>query len=214
MKIKVCGLKYAKNIDEITGLDLDYVGFIFVDASPRNVDYSAGLMKSMSQMRCKKVGVFVNVPTYFIRAKAVLFGLDTIQLHGDEADYQIEDLAKDYEVIKVFSIDDDFDFNIQQYSKADYFLFDTKGKKRGGNGIKFNWAKLAEYKGETPFFLSGGISSKDVAEILTIQHPKFVGIDVNSGFETEPGLKDPEKLKIFINNLHPSDTNEFKTENC
>lgn len=213
MKIKVCGLKNAENVYEISQLTIDYAGFIFVEASPRNVDYSPELMTTMTKLTCKKVGVFVNAPTYFIRAKAELFGLDTLQLHGDEADYQIEDLAKDYEVIKVFSVDEDFDFDIQLYQSADYFLFDTKGKKRGGNGIKFNWDKLSEYNGETPFFLSGGIGPEDVSEILKVQHPKFVGIDVNSGFEILPGLKDTEKLKMFISDLHSSNRNELKIEN-
>jgi len=201
MKIKVCGLKYALNVQEVGKLPIDYAGFIFVGASPRNVDYSSELMLAMNKLGCKKVGVFVNAPTHFIQAKAELFGLDTIQLHGDESDYQIEKLSKDYEVVKVFSVGDDFNFDLSQYEKADYFLFDTKGKKRGGNGTKFNWNLLNAYKGETPFILSGGIGAKDAKEILKIKHPKFAGIDVNSGFEVEPGLKKTELLKQFIKEL-------------
>lgn len=204
MKIKVCGLKYALNVQEIGDLPIDYAGFIFVGASPRNVDYSPGLMLAMNKLECKKVGVFVNAPTYFIKAKAELFGLNSIQLHGDESPYQIEALSNDYEVIKVFSVGDDFNFNLVQYSSADYFLFDTKGKKRGGNGTKFNWDLLNEYVGDTPFLLSGGLGPEDAKEILKINHPQFAGIDVNSGFETEPGLKNTELLKQFINVLKPN----------
>lgn len=198
MKVKVCGLKYALNVQEIGDLNIDYAGFIFVSESPRNVDYSPALMLAMNKLKCKKVGVFVNAPTYFIKAKAELFSLDAIQLHGDESPYQIEALAKDYEVIKVFSVDEEFDFNLDDYQSADYLLFDTKGKKRGGNGTKFKWDILENYKGDTPFILSGGIGPEDAEEILKINHPKFAGIDVNSGFETEPGLKNVNELKSFI----------------
>lgn len=201
MKVKVCGLKYALNVQEIGGLAIDYAGFIFVQESPRNVDYASALMLAMNKLSCKKVGVFVNAPTYFIKAKAELFNLDTIQLHGDESPYQIDALAKDYEVIKVFSVDDGFDFNLDEYQSADYLLFDTKGKKRGGNGTKFKWDILENYKGDTPFILSGGIGPEDSQEILRINHPKFAGIDVNSGFESEPGLKDVKGLKSFIEAL-------------
>jgi phosphoribosylanthranilate isomerase len=202
MKIKVCGMRQEQNVDDIGVLEIDYAGFIFVEASPRNVDYSSALMKSMNRLTCKKVGVFVNAPTYFIKAKSELFNLNAVQLHGDEADYQIEELAKVYEVFKAFSVDENFDFNIQKYGAASYFLFDTKGKKRGGNGIKFNWEMLQNYKGEVPFFLSGGIGPVDVEEILKINHPKFAGIDVNSGFEERPGLKKVEELKQFILDLN------------
>ena len=201
MKIKVCGLKDPLNVRAIGELPIDYAGFIFVNTSPRNVDYSPVLMLAMNQLPCKKVGVFVNAPTYFIKAKAELFNLDAIQLHGDESPYQIESLSKDYEVIKVFSVDENFDFEISQYECADYFLFDTKGKKRGGNGTKFDWEILNNYNGQTPFFLSGGIGPEDGEEIIKLDHPKFAGIDVNSGFEIEPGLKNPELLKQFINTL-------------
>ncbi len=204
MKIKVCGLKYALNLQEIGELPIDYAGFIFVNQSPRNVDYSPALMLAMNKLNCKKVGVFVNAPTYFIKAKAELFGLNVIQLHGDESAYQIDALSKDYEVIKVFSVGDDFDFDLEQYKNADYFLFDTKGKKRGGNGTKFKWDLLKNYKGETPFILSGGIGPQDVEDIQRINHSKFAGIDVNSGFESEPGLKKTELLKEFIKVLNPN----------
>ena len=201
MKTKVCGLRNVENVNRIGQIPVDYAGFIFVEASPRNVDYSPELMKAMNKLNCKKVGVFVNAPTYFIRAKAELFGLNTIQLHGDEVTYQLDDLATSYEVIKAFSVDENFDFNLDKYSSASYFLFDTKGKKRGGNGVKFNWDLLNNYKGETPFFLSGGIGPDDLSEILKINHPMLVGIDVNSGFEIEPGLKDTDLLTQFVNEL-------------
>lgn len=212
MKVKVCGLKYTINVQEICDLSQDYAGFIFVAASPRNVSYSPALMLAMNKLKCKKVGVFVNAPTYFIKAKAELFDLDVVQLHGDESSNQIEALAKDYEVIKAFSVDDNFDFNLEAYESADYFLFDTKGRKRGGNGTKFNWDILQYYKGKTPFFLSGGINPEDAEEILKIDHPKFAGIDVNSGFEIEPGLKNVNGLKAFMKVLNEKKHTKTITE--
>lgn len=105
-------------------------------------------------------------------------------------------------MIKSFGIDPDgFIPNAQLHAyegKCDYFLFDTKTEQHGGSGKKFNWKRIAEYEGETPFILSGGITPADVDEIKTIDHPKFAGIDINSGFETEPAMKDVEKIKDFI----------------
>lgn len=84
---------------------------------------------------------------------------------------------------------------------VDYFLFDTKTKQHGGSGKKFNWQLLEKYTGNTPFFLSGGIGPDDVEEIKGINHPMLAGVDLNSGFEDEPGLKNIEKLKKFIEEI-------------
>ena len=106
-------------------------------------------------------------------------------------------------IIKVFPVDESFKFeNTQAYEKvADYFLFDTKTKLPGGSGKKFNWEILEKYTGHTPFFLSGGIGPEDVEQIKAFSHPKLTGIDLNSGFEDDPGLKNIEKLKQFIEEI-------------
>jgi phosphoribosylanthranilate isomerase len=100
-------------------------------------------------------------------------------------------------------VDENFDFETTlPYEKvANYFLFDTKTENHGGSGQKFNWSILDKYNGHIPFFLSGGIGPDDVNGILEINHPKLTGVDLNSGFEDEPGVKNIEKLKTFINQI-------------
>ena len=149
-----------------------------------------------------KVGVFVNEKTELIRKIVREFQLDIVQLHGDESPYVCDELRYEgIELIKAFKISDNFDFaSTAQYSRScRYFLFDAAGKSFGGNGIRFNWNKLKEYYGNTPFFLSGGINPESVSDLLTFYHPFLAGIDLNSGFETEPGLKDADQLINFCN---------------
>ena len=127
-----------------------------------------------------------------------------VQLHGHETpEYckQIKDSG--ITVFKAFSVDESFDFAIlQAYSGfCDYFLFDTKGQLPGGTGQKFNWQLLENYKGDIPFFLSGGIDSNDLEAVLNFRHPQLFGIDINSGFEISPALKDVEKVKSFISGI-------------
>ncbi|NEW78556.1 MAG: phosphoribosylanthranilate isomerase, partial [Gelidibacter sp.] len=157
----------------------------------------------------KKVGVFVNETIDEVLKKVVDYQLDCVQLHGNESiEYcQIlrhsELVSESFEIIKAFSVDDEFDFSkINKYQRdCDYFLFDTKGKNHGGNGIKFNWELLQKYSGKTPFLLSGGITKNEVEEIKKLKHPAFFGIDINSGFELEPGLKNIKEIKEFKNRL-------------
>ena len=111
--------------------------------------------------------------------------------------------ASKMEVWKAFSVDNSFDFNETKSFDgfADKFLFDTKTPLHGGSGQKFDWAILNQYEGQTPFFLSGGISAPDVEEIRAIEHPMFYGVDLNSKFEISPALKDVPMLKKFVEDL-------------
>ena len=111
-------------------------------------------------------------------------------------------------IIKAFNVNENFDFETTlPYEKvADYFLFDTKTPLHGGSGQKFDWRLLDKYTGHIPFLLSGGIGPDDAEEILKINHPKLTGIDVNSGFEDEPGVKNIEKLKNFIDQIKDLNT--------
>ena len=144
----------------------------------------------------------------FILKKAHEFNLDAVQLHGKETPEFCSELISplerglrgvSFKIIKAFNISDAFDFKqLNAYEACcDYFLFDAFGKKAGGNGITFNWDLLSKYNGKTPFLLSGGIDETMVSEIKKINHPQFIGIDINSGFEIEPALKDVEKIKEF-----------------
>ncbi len=209
VKIKICGLKH--NIIEVAALNPDYIGFIFYDKSPRYFDGNEipALPKGI-----KKVGVFVNAGPNEIVHTVNKHKLDVIQLHGDETKEQLvaiqcaleQFVNHGYEVWKVFNVGDDFDFSelIPFEGNVDKFLFDTKGDERGGNGKPFNWDVLKKYPCKTPFILSGGIgpdSVPKIKKILKTDLPLYA-LDVNSRFEIYSGLKDSEKLKIFMEDLN------------
>lgn len=197
MLIKVCGLKYAENIAELSRSDIDLAGFIFYQRSKRFVErIPISLPKQI-----KSVGVFVNKDIDDLIFTARNNDLDYIQLHGDEDQkYCFKLKGYGFKIIKVFRIDKSFDFKIcGSFSDlSDFFLFDTKADVYGGTGKKFSWEILNDYKGETPFLLSGGISPEDHSAVKLINHNQFAGIDLNSKFEKEPALKDISKINIFI----------------
>ena len=204
MKIKVCGLK---NPEEIQRIDHhccpDFVGMIFHENSPRNYEDN----NILTNTNALKVGVFVDQNEEFIVEKIKRHRLEVIQLHGQETPELCYRLAALVSVIKAFSITDQFLFNqtIPYRKVCDYFLFDTSVHgKTGGTGKKFDWTKLSEYDGENPFFLSGGIGPSDVQNLQSIRHPKLVGIDINSQFEIQPGIKNDSQINEFIHNVRPN----------
>jgi phosphoribosylanthranilate isomerase len=201
MKLKICGMKYPDNILEVGTLLPDYMGFIFWDKSARYFD---GTLPTLPQS-IKKTGVFVNANKEEIEAQVLKHDLQAVQLHGQESVafcHELKNtLANTTEIIKVFSVDDTFDFNqLEPFETVcDYFLFDTKGKLPGGNGTTFDWKVLEQYPSQKPFFLSGGIGLDEidlVKQILKTDLP-IIAIDVNSKFEIEAGLKNKEELDRF-----------------
>jgi phosphoribosylanthranilate isomerase len=206
VKLKICGMKHPENIQEIASLEPDYLGFIFWDQSVRKMSFET-LPKI--PLNIKKVGVFVDESIHEIFAKVNQFKLDAVQLHGNENVVFCKNVKKiGIEVIKAFSIDNDFDFStVKDYEPfVNYFLFDTKGKLPGGNGISFDWKVLEKYSYDKPFFLSGGIGNTEVEAIKdffkTEASKKCIAIDVNSRFETKPGYKSKIKLKKFKKSLY------------
>lgn len=198
LKLKICGMNL--NTSEVAALYPDYLGFIFWENSKRN--YTEKFEAIPHQI--KKVGVFVNATMEEIIDKIETFGLVAVQLHGEESpEYcqKLKEKAKNIEIIKVFSVLNEFDFSIlEPYEKVcDFYLFDTKGKLPGGNGFTFDWSILKKYPSTKPYFLSGGIGLEEVNELKSfseIPASKYChAIDVNSKFELAPGLKDIEKLK-------------------
>lgn len=199
------------NTLEVATLDPDYLGFIFWEPSKR---YFEGTIPRLPAS-IKKVGVFVDAPLEAILKKVDTYDLQAVQLHGNESPEFCNDLKtinndpskaleeSSIEIIKVFSIKDDFDFSILTpfENVCDYFLFDTKGKLPGGNGFTFSWEVLKNYPSTKPYFLSGGIGLDEIEKIREFQprpESKYChAIDVNSKFESEPGLKDIKKLKEF-----------------
>lgn len=196
MKLKVCGMRETENLRDLIALKPDYIGFIFYAPSPRFVEE---LPDVEIPDGIQQVGVFVNAEIDYIEEKAKQFKLDLIQLHGDENPEFCKKLKdKGFTIIKAFGINDRFEFSITEHYKSvcDYFLFDTKGKQPGGNGVKFNWSLLNKYDNALPFFLSGGIDLNNTAFLKSLSKEKFNlhAIDVNSRFEISPALKDIDKV--------------------
>lgn len=212
--IKVCGIKDGENLNELAPLKPDYVGFIFTAKSPRfaiglSYTYTTKVPKGI-----KKVGVFVNAHKDVIEEYANIHRLDAIQLHGDEKPELCKALRRiGLEVIKVFNIPEnpqvDFFKKLEDYKdNVDFFLFDTAGENRGGNGSKFDWNILKEYPFDIPYFISGGIGPEDVDSLKKGLPSKCVGIDINSKFEITPGVKDIDKLKHFFFALRNEQTDK------
>lgn len=199
VKIKICGLREVDNITALEQFEPDYMGFIFYRRSKRYVgeNFDFEQIRSLNS-NIKKVGVYVNAGTDEIISRAETYRLDFVQLHGDETPDTCKILAKEgLKVIKAFSPDDKFDFKqVNSYKPScKYFLFDTKGEGYGGTGKAFNWEILKRYDNEVPFFLSGGIDLENAKRISKFDQLNIHAVDVNSGFEIYPGLKDIEKIK-------------------
>ena len=193
-------MRDAENITAVASLRPQYLGFIFYPKSPRFVGESFDIPDNLPAL-IKRVGVFVNEANDVILAKSRSLRLDFVQLHGNESPAQCDELkATGFRVIKVFSLDDDFNFDVTKPYRemVDYFLFDTKGKYYGGNAKAFNWEILSKYDQEVPFFLSGGLSPDNVNTLGDIQKMNLHALDLNSGVEVSPGIKDLEKIKTVM----------------
>jgi len=204
LKIKICGMKYSENIQAVVAMKPDFIGFIFYPKSPRFAEPLDAEVLNALPPAIKKIGVFVNESLENILTIAYKYKLDGVQLHGSELVGMCRELKRlGYTVIKAFPVAEAYNFKVTKAYEGvcDYFLFDTKTEGYGGSGVKFNWKMVNEYTGETPFLLSGGIAADDAEAIQKIDHPKFVGIDLNSKFELKPGLKNVSLLKEFISNL-------------
>ena len=132
------------------------------------------------------------------------FGLNYVQLHGNESPEYCRTLhSHGIRIIKAFSIALPKDLlAVSHYeSFCDYFLFDTRSAHYGGSGQQFDWSILQRYTGSTPFLLSGGINSYSVKALKEFHHPRLAGIDINSRFETSPGIKDVERIERFLKEL-------------
>ena len=205
LKIKICGMKYPENIKEVAALLPDYLGFIFWEKSARNFD---GVIPELPDS-IKKTGVFVNETIENVLEKVIKNDLHAVQLHGKETvEYCSELKSKlnvNIEIIKVFSILDDFNFDVLKpfETVADFFLFDTKGKLPGGNGTTFDWTVLEKYPSQKPFFLSGGIGLDEmdaVTKILKTNLPIYA-LDLNSKLEIEPGSKNVALCSAIVKQI-------------
>ncbi len=215
-------MREPENIRAVEELGVDMIGFIFVPQSKRYVrmissnagiipDYAGEGQNDTSAADNKtplRVGVFVDDMPQNIITRIYNYHLDYVQLHGDESAVMIDnlrrsvdpDIHKGLKIIKAISMASENDVKRwREYEgHADMLLFDTKGDEAGGNGRHFDWSLLDAYDGNIPFLLSGGIDINDAVEIRKIKHPMFAGVDINSRFETEPAVKDVDKIRKFI----------------
>lgn len=197
-------MRDSENIRALERLDLDITGFIFYPPSPRFVPDDGRLDDIVFRLGKKRAGVFVNEKPEILIGRAKRYRLDYIQLHGSESPETCKVLRRQgYAVIKAFPVatKEDLKYTDDYPCCADYFLFDTKNVNYGGSGKRFDWSLLDEYRGNTPFLLSGGLTPDCADEINSLRHPMFSGIDLNSGFEISPAIKDIAKLKDFINKI-------------
>jgi phosphoribosylanthranilate isomerase len=207
MKIKVCGNTDLVQLKECDDLKIDYAGLIFYEQSPRYVlkNLTGKVVRDL-HMSIEKVGVFVNATEEEIMKQVEDFGLDIVQLHGDETPTFCNKISDHVKVIKAFriaSFDTNIDWLVKEYDEVcDFYLFD-KGSAGlyGGTGQKFNWALLEKSTIGKPFFLSGGVAIEDINALKQFKHSFFYGVDVNSKFETSPGIKNMNLIREFENEI-------------
>ena len=207
MIIKVCGMREPENIRAVEEIGTDWMGFIFFPKSPRFVENVPDYLPQQS----KRVGVFVNASIDEIVEKTQQFRLQFIQLHGRETPAFCRELRQripfDMKIIKMIPIATRNDIQMADSftNDVDYFLFESKiptnGGTYGGSGQQFDWSILQRYQGSVPFLLTGGIGEEDVERITRFHHPQFIGIDLNSRFETAPALKDTKKIRAFVDKI-------------
>ena len=192
------------NIQELIIYQPDYMGFIFYPRSKRYVENPGPELFRLIPAGISKVGVYVNETAGKIKQMVADLNLDLVQLHGDETPQDCKDLMDSgIPVMKAFSISDSIDNEVlKDYEDlCEYFLFDTSGPGFGGTGEQFDWRALGDYRLLKPFFLSGGIGPENVSAISDLDLPAMAGVDINSRFETEPGLKDVSKVSVFIQSI-------------
>ncbi len=203
MIVKVCGMRDAENIRQVEQTGADLMGFIFYPKSKRCVGQLPAYMPRLQ----KRVGVFVNAAKETVLDTASRFSLDYIQLHGNESSELCEDIRScGLRVIRALGIAGPDDARrAETFTAADLLLFDTPSPAHGGTGQRFNWQALAAYCGKVPFLLSGGLGPEAADDLLAFSHPMMAGVDLNSRFETAPGMKDTAALAQFIAKLKCAD---------
>jgi len=204
--VKVCGMRDADSLRQVAALGPDFMGFIYAPASPRFVgEQLAPAAVQRLPPHIWKVGVFVNESTENILDTVQRFGLGAVQLHGQEPPTQCAELSEaGLLVMKAFPVGSTLDLAalLPYVPHCDFFLFDTKGAAAGGNGAVFDWNLLKPYNLPVPYFLAGGLALEHAAELAALRLPGLIGVDLNSSFETAPGVKDAGRVSQMLRRLH------------
>ncbi len=206
MEIKVCGMRERVNCQQLaTTVVPDWMGLIFYPKSPRYVQEEES--DWINALALKKVGVVVGEEHELMLQKISTFGLSALQLHGGESIELVQELkaTTEVEIWKVISVGEDIAWKAMEpfVPHVDRFLFDTASASKGGSGKQFDWGLLEDYPFEKGFMLSGGLTAAHAAAIrdLADRIPQLLGVDLNSGFELAPGLKDISALQAFKQEL-------------
>ncbi len=225
MRIKVCGITSIDQMHQLGDLGVQFAGMIFYHPSPRFVLKHALKAADVKAEKVKpyKIGVFVNSKYDEVMNTVDAFGLDMVQLHGDETPYQCEKISNYIQVIKAFRFADGDHvewMTKDYYNCCDMFMFDTGVTEKkdatqyGGTGRKFNWNRLKGLAVNKPFFLSGGIEPTDAENVKAFMRDKVAkdlfAVDINSRFETSPGVKDMQLVKKFIDELNAQECDASK----
>jgi phosphoribosylanthranilate isomerase len=195
MKIKICGITRADDAVAAADLGADFLGFIFVPSSPRHVEPEAvaeiaAIVREERAKPPKLVGVFRDASPEYVREIVATASLDMVQLHGAEGEEELREIG--IPAIKSLRVGDTLP-DTSVTPTAAWLLFDTYDDRRaGGTGRRFDWSLLALYPRTKPFFLSGGITPENVSAAISLVRPD--AIDIASGVEAEPGIKDHTKL--------------------
>ena len=195
MKVKICGLTRLEDAQHAAALGADFLGFIFVKESPRyrDAEHVAKIAEGLGANRPKLVGVFRDDDVETIRAVAARVPLDFVQLHGAEADDDIRAIG--VPAFKTLHVGDALP-DTTAHPAAEWLLFDSPG---GGTGKRFDWSLLNLYSRSKPFLLAGGITPDNVAAAISLVRPD--AIDIASGVESEPGIKDHAKLERLFERI-------------
>ncbi len=198
INIKVNGIIELKQLKQLDGLDIEFAGFDFYEQSPRYISGKiAGKEIKAADFDIRKIGVFVNAGYDEIKKTIEDYGLDGVQLQGEESSLLCEQLSEEVEVIKVFRIPGStfsIEELIEDYDEVcDYYLFDIPKQA--------DWKQLNKIKIEKPFFLSGNIGPGDIKKLKSFTHPDFFGVDINEQFEKGIGVKDMVNVLQFKKGL-------------
>ncbi|MBT1071178.1 phosphoribosylanthranilate isomerase [Pelotalea chapellei] len=196
MKIKICGITNLEDALTAVQAGADALGFVFCSASPRNVtpDQAAGIIRQLPPF-VQTVGLFVNAELAIVNNTADHCGLDIIQLHGEESPDFCAAVKR--RVIKAFRVKDASSLeSMESYPTAAYLLDAWSPVAHGGTGHSFNWEIAAAAAARLPIILAGGLTPDNVAAAVRQVRP--YAVDVSSGVETAPGIKDPAKVREFI----------------
>lgn len=207
-KVKICGIKDAENLKAALDADADYIGFVFVQGSPRFItpEDAAQLANQFSATirpeGRKLVAVLADPTDQELADVLSAFSPDIIQLHGNESPDRVREIASVYDIAMMKAVPvasrDDIEYAKEFVGYADMLLFDAKaeGPLTGGHGKSFDWTLMRSMFINIPWFLSGGLNTQNVQEALRTANATMV--DVSSGVESSRGQKDPDLIRAFI----------------